>query len=52
MDLTDFPPLDHRAFKIKSNIKKMLAAMVTTAREVPAGTDIELLMKVWEAVQF
>jgi hypothetical protein len=37
---------------LRAMIRKLHPAIVTTASDVPAGTDIKLLAKVWEAVQF
>jgi uroporphyrinogen-III decarboxylase len=37
---------------LRATIRKLHPAIVTTASDVPVGTDIKLLAKVWEAVQF
>ena len=37
---------------LRATIRELHPSIVTTANDVPAGTDIKLLAKVWEAVQF
>ena len=37
---------------LRATIRKLHPAIVTTASDVPAGTDIKVLSRVWEAVQF
>lgn len=37
---------------LRATIRELHPAIVTTASDVPSGTDMKLLAKVWEAVQF